>query len=60
MKIQSMLVWVLKNNPASSFYQKLGGKQVERKEIERGEKKLIEIAYGWTNISNLRHNNYAQ
>ena len=53
MEIYSMLTWVLANNPACRFYEKLGGKKVDRKEIERGKTKLIEIAYGWTNTSNL-------
>ena len=52
MDIHSMLVWVLADNPASYFYEKLGGKKVDLKEINRGEKKLIETAYGWTNTSN--------
>lgn len=54
MEIHSMLVWVLTDNPAYSFYEKLGGKKVNQKNIRRGETKLIEIAYGWTDISNLQ------
>jgi hypothetical protein len=48
-----MLVWVLSANSACRFYEALGGQQVDRKEIERGENKLIEVAYAWTNIANL-------
>lgn len=59
MEIYSMLVWVLADNPAYCFYEKLGGKKVDRKEIKRGETKLIEIAYGWTNTFNLRCSNGA-
>ena len=55
MKICSMLVWVLADNPASKFHELLGGQQVSEKEIERGSSKLIEIAYGWTDISNLQY-----
>ncbi|MBE9170163.1 GNAT family N-acetyltransferase [Pleurocapsales cyanobacterium LEGE 06147] len=54
MEIYSMLVWVLADNPACRFYETLGGQKVYKKEIERGGTKLIEIAYGWTNISNLQ------
>lgn len=54
MQIHSMLVWVLKDNPASDFYEKLGGKKVNQKNIKRGETELIEIAYGWTDVSNLQ------
>lgn len=53
-KIDSMLVWVLEDNPASNFYELLGGQKVSEKEIERGNSKLIEISYGWTDISNLQ------
>lgn len=53
MEIYSMLVWVLANNPACCFYEKLRGTKINQKEIKRGEKKLIEIAYGWTNTSDL-------
>ena len=53
MEINSMIVWVLQDNPARHFYEKLGGKKVSVKEIERKGTKLIEIAYGWTDISNL-------
>lgn len=55
MKIQSMLVWVLEENPASHFYKKLGGKYVTQKEIERNGKQIIKIAYGWTNNLDLQH-----
>ena len=54
MEIDSMLVWVLKDNPACHFYEKLGGKEISAKEIERKGTKLIEIAYGWKDISNLQ------
>ena len=52
-EIYSMLVWVLKDNSASCFYQKLGGEKVDRKNIKRGKTELIAIAYGWKNILNL-------
>jgi ribosomal protein S18 acetylase RimI-like enzyme len=54
MKIHSMLVWVLADNPACRFYKRLGGQRIHEREIERGGTKLIEIAYGWTDIANLR------
>ena len=57
MEINSMLVWVLADNPACQFYEMLGGRKVHKKEIERGGNKLIEIAYGWANLSNLQCSN---
>jgi L-amino acid N-acyltransferase YncA len=53
--INSMLVWVLANNPACQFYAALGGKPVDEKEIEISGRPLIEVAYGWIETGNLRH-----
>jgi ribosomal protein S18 acetylase RimI-like enzyme len=41
------LLWVLKANPACQFYQALGGKFLREKEIQIGNERLIEVAYGW-------------
>ena len=54
MQINSMLVWVLNDNSACRFYQKLGGIKVYSKDIERQETKLLEVAYGWEDISIIR------
>lgn len=51
--INSMLVWVLADNPACRFYDALGGRRVSEKQIERGGKRLAEVAYGWLNIASL-------
>ncbi len=52
--IQSMLVWVLKDNHTGSrFYESLGGKKVGRKTIEIGGIELVEVSYGWKNIAEL-------
>lgn len=52
--INSMLVWVLVDNPACQFYAALGGKLVHEKELTIGGKLLIEVAYGWMDTGNLR------
>ena len=52
--INSMLAWVLADNPACQFYAALGGKPVYEKEIEIGGKPLIEVAYSWMETGNLR------
>ena len=50
----SMLVWVLEDNrPARRFYESLGGEQVGRKTIEIGGAGLVEISYGWRDITSL-------
>ena len=51
--VHSMLVWVLVDNPACQFYAALGGKLVHEKELTIGGKRLIEVAYGWTDTGNL-------
>lgn len=50
MKYESMMLWVLKENPAINFYKKLGGEYITEKEIRIGEDRLIEIALGWKDI----------
>jgi len=52
--IQSMLAWVLADNPARRFYESLGGQKVREREIERSSTKLLEIAYDWKDTSHLR------
>ncbi len=48
--IESLLIWVLSENPSTAFYKALGGQQIQEKSIEIGGVKLREIAYGWTDI----------
>jgi ribosomal protein S18 acetylase RimI-like enzyme len=50
----SMLLWVLEDNhPARRFYESLGGEQVGRKTIEIGGSGLVEVSYGWRDITGL-------
>lgn len=50
---QAMLTWVLAENPARRFYAALGGTELRRQTITIGGKELVEIAYGWNDISPL-------
>jgi GNAT superfamily N-acetyltransferase len=43
----SVLVWVLVQNPVRHFYEKMGGVYATEKEIEIGGATLLEVAYGW-------------
>jgi GNAT superfamily N-acetyltransferase len=52
--INSMMVWVLVDNPACQFYAAFGGKPFHKKELAIGGKLLVEVAYGWTDTANLR------
>lgn len=49
----SMLLWVLADNPARRFYEVLGGRLVKTSQIEIGDIMLDEIAYGWIDIGKL-------
>ena len=57
-KLNSMLIWALKENPACRFYETLGGKQIDTAEIEIEGKKLSEIAYGWDDLARLKGREY--
>jgi len=45
---KSVMLWVLKSNPARKFYERMGGELIGEKQIEIGGVRLIEIAYGWS------------
>ncbi len=49
----SMLVWVIATNPYRSFYEALGGQPAGQKEVNLGGANLIEVAYGWPDLSRL-------
>ncbi len=51
--ITSMLVWVLKNNPYLSFYEKLKGMFLEEKQKDFMGLFRPLISYGWLNIRKL-------
>ena len=50
---RSMLLWVLAENPSRGFYEALGGTEVRQETITIGGTELVEIAYGWSDISPL-------
>jgi ribosomal protein S18 acetylase RimI-like enzyme len=45
-----LIVWVLKDNPYRSFYERLGGVLAGEKQVEIGNASLLEVAYEWTDI----------
>lgn len=53
MGLSSMLVWVLEQNPARGFYERLGGVYLREKPIEIGGTPLREVAYGWDDLNGL-------
>jgi ribosomal protein S18 acetylase RimI-like enzyme len=46
----STVIWVLRENPARFFYQRLGGKEVRRKLIAFNGEKLPASGYGWYDL----------
>lgn len=51
MGAESMLVWVLKENPTRKFYEHFGGEYLREKPIEIGGALVMEVAYGWRELS---------
>src|SRR6478735_10973606 len=44
---RSAILWVLRDNPARFFYERLGAQQVSRKPLAVGGVAIDAIAYGW-------------
>lgn len=44
--LDSVLIWVLEDNPSRGFYEHMGGKPVQTQTVTIG-KELTEIGYGW-------------
>ncbi|HLY77497.1 MAG TPA: GNAT family N-acetyltransferase [Thermoplasmata archaeon] len=51
--LDSMLVWVLEQNPYRRFYEKLGGIDVRRRAAPVAGATLPEIGYGWRDLRRL-------
>jgi GNAT superfamily N-acetyltransferase len=47
----SMAVWVLDRNPSRKFYEALGAKLITEQQIERGGQSYVEVAYGWSDLT---------
>ena len=49
-----MLLWVFENNhSARQFYASLGGDVIRKKDVKIGGADLVEVAYGWKDITTL-------
>jgi GNAT superfamily N-acetyltransferase len=51
--LQGLLVWVLADNPACRFYERLNGRRVYEKPIEMGGATLPLVGYGWADATGL-------
>jgi len=47
----SLVAWVLKDNSARRFYERLGGRLVAKKVVEIGRRRLVDVAYVWGLVS---------
>ncbi len=49
----ALLLWVLADNPARAFYERLGGRLVGEKTGDFYGVGVVEVAYGWSDIADL-------
>jgi GNAT superfamily N-acetyltransferase len=46
----TMLIWVLRDNPACRFYEAIGGKYLRERDVDIRGQNLPEVAYGWDDL----------
>jgi hypothetical protein len=49
--LYSAVIWVLEENPARFFYERVGGGCVARRRIDMGPATVDAIAYGWPDLA---------
>ena len=52
-EFESMVVWVLKDDPGRAFYERLGGDACVLREIQFIDTTLVQVCYQWLDISEL-------
>lgn len=52
---ESLMLWVLVQNPARALYERLGGQPLGQRKITLGDGDVVaeEVAYGWKDIAEL-------
>lgn len=48
-----MVVWVLADNPARDFYERMGGEQAGEQRLAVGNRSVLEQAYLWRDLSSV-------
>ncbi|MFW5743069.1 MAG: N-acetyltransferase family protein [Spirochaetota bacterium] len=48
-----LVVWVLSDNPARGFYERLGGQPGGEQRLNVGNRSVLESAYVWTDLTEL-------
>ena len=51
--LKSVMLWTLAVNPYRGFFEVLGGQIVSEETIEIGGSRLVQVAYGWSDVSEL-------
>ena len=51
--IDSMLLWVLADNPSRGFYETMGARRIREKAAKVGGIEVVEVAYGWSDLRDL-------
>ena len=51
--LTTVYTWVLEENPSRRFYESLGGTEFKCQTITIGGRDVMEVAYGWDDISPL-------
>jgi ribosomal protein S18 acetylase RimI-like enzyme len=51
--LKSVMLWTLAVNPYRGFFEALGGQVVNEETIEIGGSRLVQVAYGWADVSAL-------
>jgi ribosomal protein S18 acetylase RimI-like enzyme len=49
-RVSSVVVWVLADNPARFFYERVGGKLAARRVIQVGGRDVEALGYGWPDL----------
>src|SRR3990172_4871822 len=53
--LKGLMLWVLMDNPTRGFYEALGGRLLGEQPIQIGPDSLLEVAYGWDELAELRN-----
>jgi GNAT superfamily N-acetyltransferase len=51
--VNSAVVWVLRDNPARWFYERLGGTRIAEHDLDFAGATVTETAYGWRDLASL-------
>lgn len=53
--LKGLMLWVLADNPTRGFYEALGGRLLGEQPTQIGLDSLVEVAYGWDKLPELRN-----